>query len=69
MLTLGGHNGRVKGGYNGNGGYNGPKAGDNMVGGHNGTGGYNGSQQTFHRQSDMPLPYSLTPSSASVSAA
>ena len=31
MLTLGGHNGRVKGGYNGNGGYNGPKAGDTMV--------------------------------------
>ena len=31
MLKLGGHNGRVKGGYNGNGGYNGPKAGDTMV--------------------------------------
>ena len=36
---MGGHNGRVKGGYNGNGGYNGPKAGDTMVGGHNGRGG------------------------------
>ena len=31
MLTLGGHYGKVKGGYNGNWGYNGPKAGDNMV--------------------------------------
>ena len=49
MLKLGGHNGRVKGGYNGNGGYNGPKAGDTMVRGDTMVGGgHNGSQQRRH---------------------